>query len=298
VLAGPLIGGREARADPDLVEILRQRQQLDLQRALLAETHPTIRALVQRLDRLEASYTARVGAPPPRDGSSTGGDAPQPEPRVPAAATARIAAIEREMELLAAQRVVDEERLTSLRASIARTPEVEIQLGRLLRNRDAILLQYRDAVTKRAEAAVGERLEVNQQAERLEVIEQPAVPPRPSSPNRPLIVAGGTAGGLALGGGVALLLEFMFPFLRTSRDVERRLGMRPFVTVPWIETRRERLWRRIRLALLILIIGATIPAALWYVDTQVMPLVTVWERVTRVSGIGRLVDLVRARFGQ
>jgi polysaccharide chain length determinant protein (PEP-CTERM system associated) len=296
VLAGPPVASREARADPDLVEILRMRQTLDQQRAILAETHPAVRSMVQRLERLEASYAARTGAPAPRTEPGAP-DAPPPQPAVPAAAAARIAAIDREMQLLAAQRVVDEERLDALRASIARTAEVEVQLGRLLRSRDAILLQYRDAVTKRAEAAVGERLEVNQQAERLEVIEQPAVPPRPSSPNRPLIVAGGAAGGLALGGGVALLLELMFPFLRTSRDVERRLGMRPFVTVPWIETRRERIWRRIRLALLILIVGASIPAALWYVDTQVMPLVSMWDRAARLSGIGRLIDLVRARFG-
>jgi polysaccharide chain length determinant protein (PEP-CTERM system associated) len=296
VLAGPLIASREARADPELVEILRMRQTLDQQRAILAETHPAVRTMVQRLERLEASYAARTGAPAPRTEPGAP-DAPPPQPAVPAAATARIAAIEREMELLAAQRVVDEERLGALRASIARTPGVEIELGRLLRNRDAILVQYREAVLKRAEAAVGERLEVNQQAERLEVIEQPVVPSRPSSPNRPLIVAAGAAGGLALGGGIALLLELMFTFLRTSRDVERRLGVRPFVTVPWIETRRERIWRRVRLALLILIVGASIPVALWYVDTQVMPLASIWDRVARLSGIGRIIDLVRARFG-
>ena len=293
--SGAFVVSRDARADPELVEILRLRQQLDIQRATLAEAHPTIRTLAARLERLETTYTERVGAPAPRETTGEDGDTP---PALPVAATARIAAIQREMELLAAQRVVDEDRLTALRVSIARTPEIDIELGRLLRNRDAILTQYSDAVLKRAEAATGERLEVNRQAERLEVIEQPVVASRPSSPNRPLIVAGGAAGGLALGGGIALLLELIFPFLRTSRDVERRLGVRPFVTVPYIETRRERLWRRVRLGLLILIIGATIPAALWYVDTQVMPLVLLWERVTSVTGVDRLVDLIGARFGR
>jgi capsular polysaccharide biosynthesis protein len=61
-----------------------------------------------------------------------------------------------------------------------------------------------------------------------------SVPDAPSFPNRLFFAGGGLGAGLALGFGLALLLEFGGKSLRTQADVEAVLELPLLVAVPWL----------------------------------------------------------------
>lgn len=142
-------------------------------------------------------------------------------------------------------------KVDGLKTSIARTPTVEVEYAALQREYANLQAEYNQTKAKLAEAETGERLEQDRQAERFEVLEQATVPETPAKPERVKIILAGGFGGLAVGLGLALLLELLDNSIRTSSDLERRLKLRPFAVIPYIETAaemRQRLRRRIMMA--------------------------------------------------
>jgi uncharacterized protein involved in exopolysaccharide biosynthesis len=276
-----------AGLSPEQQELARLRQEYDQQRAVYSASHPAVRQLAARIAAVERSL---AGAPAQTPAAPGGFD--------PLAETRRqIEAVEMQLRLLTGQIDKDAERLAQLRASIERTPEVEVALGALLRQQENLQAQYQQSVLKQAEAATGERLEVNQQAERFEVIEQPEAPARPDSPNRPVIVAGGFAGGLALGVALMALVEMLNPYLRSARDMDRQLDMRPFVTIPFVETARERWRRAFRRRATAFGALVMVPAALWSLDRFYLPLPLLADRLGGATGLDRFIGLVAERIG-
>lgn len=270
---------------PQSQELNRLRNALVLQRATLSDSHPTVRLLNARIAALETNLLPEDAAV----GVAGGGTSVLDE---------QIAIIDRELALIDQRNTADEELIAELETSVRRTPSVEMELASLERHYANLQVQYREAVLNRARAEMGERLEANQQAERFEVIEQAIPAESPISPNRPLIVAAGVAGGFGLGVGLMVLLEMLNRAIYTVRDMERRLDLRPIVSIPYIPTARERTFRtwRIRIILLALVIG--IPLALYLIDRFYLPLPLVFDRVVSMLGLGGLVDAVGQRLGR
>ena len=73
-------------------------------------------------------------------------------------------------------------------------------------------------------------LNKEQQGEQFMVLDPANLPDAPSFPNRPLFALGGLIGGLALGVGLAFLLEIQDTSLRSERDVESVFGC---LSSPW-----------------------------------------------------------------
>ena len=67
------------------------------------------------------------------------------------------------------------------------------------------------------------------------VLDPANLPDKPSFPNRPLFAVGGLGGGLALGLGIAFLLEMKDSSLKTERDVEFALRLPVLAMIPEIE---------------------------------------------------------------
>ena len=286
-------GGGGAPGTPQSPE---ERQLADLRRALvqkrsiLAESHPEIIALKANISALEASLVP--------DAANADGEA-EAAPATTLAevqAQAQLDMIGRELALLADQQKSDEARAAELRASIARTPQVDMALNAYQRRYASLQARYDTAVHKLAEAETGQRLEVNRQAERFEVIEQAQVPTAPEAPNRILIAGGGAVASLGLALAVALLLELMNPAIRTSADLQRRLQLHPVVVVPYIHTRGERRRRAIKWMIRIALVSGGLAALLWAVDQYVMPLQVLWDRLLDRSGIEGLIRMIQARL--
>jgi polysaccharide chain length determinant protein (PEP-CTERM system associated) len=280
------LGRTATQVSPEETELIRLRATLVQQRATLAESHPSIRQLTARIEALERA----LSAPRTAEGSSTAAVGMATQTML------QIESINQQIELLDGQEESARARIAELEASIGRTPGVEVALSSLERDYVTLQSQYRDAVLKRGQAQTGERLEASQQAERLEVIEQAVPPETPISPNRPMIVAAGVVGSLGIGGALTLLLELLNRAVRTGRDIERQLGIRPLVAIPRIQTAGERARRRWLLRLLLLATVLGIPAAVAAVDQFVIPLPLLFDRISAALRLPQLLGPLGIRL--
>ncbi|NQX87055.1 MAG: lipopolysaccharide biosynthesis protein [Halioglobus sp.] len=126
-------------------------------------------------------------------------------------------------------------------------PEVERNYKALLRDYSNADDKYQDIKIKQREAAVSRSLEQEQKGERFTLIEPPALPSDPISPNRPAIIFLG----LILGGGVgllfALLREVMDSAIHGAQELTNLMGEAPLVVIEYIENdndimRHKRAW--------------------------------------------------------
>lgn len=224
----------------------------------------------------------------------TESDNPQsaPQSRRKAAIQRQITVLSEQDALIRDQKLALEKRAEELRATIQRTPEVEIQLNAFYRAHREKQEMLGVITRKRAEAETGEKLEVNRQAERFEVIENAIPPHAPISPNRKKIVIVGSSASIALAIGLAFLVEILKPAIRTAGQLERQLQLRPVVSIPYVQTPRERLRGRMKTGFAMLTLAIGVPAALFAVDQYYLPLPLVAEQIAEKAGLGKYVQLI------
>lgn len=115
------------------------------------------------------------------------------------------------------------------------SPVVEEQYKELTRGYQTALDSYNELQKKRGESAMATELERQQEGEQFRVLDPANLPDQPSYPNRLLFTTGGLAGGLALGLGIAILLEMRDTSMRTERDIEFVLKLPVLALVPDIK---------------------------------------------------------------
>jgi polysaccharide chain length determinant protein (PEP-CTERM system associated) len=115
------------------------------------------------------------------------------------------------------------------------SPAVEQQFKELTRGYQTALDSYNGLLKKRDESAMAAELERKQEGEQFRVLDPANLPDKPSFPNRPLFALEGLGGGLALGLGIAFLLEMKDSSLKTERDVEFALRLPVLAMIPEIE---------------------------------------------------------------
>src|SRR5206468_7982355 len=112
---------------------------------------------------------------------------------------------------------------TLTRANVAmagqsRAPAIQEQAMQLENQAQALRAQYQTVSENLLKAQNSARMASEQRAERLTLVEPASLPDHPFSPNRPLLVAAGAAGGLAIGLLLALGLEFVNRPVRSPRQ--------------------------------------------------------------------------------
>ncbi len=120
------------------------------------------------------------------------------------------------------------------------SPSIEQQYKQLTRGYQTALDSYNDLLKKRDASAMSGDLNREQQGEQFSVLDPANLPENPSFPNRPLFALGGLGGGLALGVGLAFLMETQDRSLRNERDVEFALRLPVLAIVPAIEPFSEK----------------------------------------------------------
>ncbi len=256
-------------------------------RTRFSESHPTVRSL-----RAQITQTRRLISP----AGGSGPDLAALEQNRVNEIKQEIGEINRQIGLIDNQRRDSEIRIAMLEGALEDAPRVEMALGVLLRSRDELQVQHRNAVNKQADAAIGERLEVTQKAERFEVIEQPTVPTHPVAPKRMLIAVGGLVAAVGLGLGLVILLEMFNTSLRTAGQVHKKLDLRPIVSIPHIHTPAELARRRRIQRTTILLLVIVTPGSLYLIDQHVMPLQLVFERLLDKTGLNHVMRIMSDRI--
>ncbi|MCR9125429.1 MAG: DUF874 domain-containing protein [Rhodobacteraceae bacterium] len=152
----------------------------------------------------------------------------------------RIADLRAQLEGLEEQRALLEQRANRLEAEMETSPELARIQAEYDRQLELLQTRLAEIVARRSDAEVGFRLESQQQAERLLVIEPAALPDYPVTTSRKRMAAIGAAISLFLGLVVAFLLELRHPVIRTAAQMKREIGLAPVVSIPFLDTGRKR----------------------------------------------------------
>jgi polysaccharide chain length determinant protein (PEP-CTERM system associated) len=129
-------------------------------------------------------------------------------------------------------------------ARVQSSPGVEQQYKEITRDYQTALDFYNELLKNRNQSAMAADLERHQEGEQFRVLDPANLPEKPSFPNRPLFALGGFGGTLALGLGIAFLMEMRDTSLRSERDVEFALRLPVLAMVPTIEPVRSKKSKR------------------------------------------------------
>jgi len=152
-----------------------------------------------------------------------------------------------------------------------------------------------DANQKLSTARLGEALERNQQAERLQVIEQPTVPQKPIRPNKTKLLMVSLGLALAMGFGAAFAVETLDRSVYSVDQLAGTFDRHSISLIPYIETATESAKSKRKFVFLFIILIAVlggVAGASWYffpsleasIDQSWIDLVRSWvDRLTRLS---------------
>lgn len=152
----------------------------------------------------------------------------------------RMTLLEARMEALQTRNDAVERRIRELQESITLTPTIETRLGTYARRQQELQDQYSVINRRRAEAETTQRLDSEQQTEHFTLLEEALPPDYPmSTGRRKVMAAGGLASGL-LAVALAFLLELKNPAIRSARQMESVLQIRPVIALPDLGAPRRR----------------------------------------------------------
>jgi uncharacterized protein involved in exopolysaccharide biosynthesis len=123
-----------------------------------------------------------------------------------------------------------------LPAAAQSRPSPVDDMDALKRQREAIEKRLSEANSKLATARLTEKMNRDQQSERLQVIETPTLPQKPLKSNRLKTVAGAFAAALALGIGSALMAEFLNGSIRGPEALAGLVPASLTTSIPYIQT--------------------------------------------------------------
>lgn len=222
-----LPSGEVVLSDLDRLKVLES----DLQRisALYLDNHPDVIRLNRVISVLKNS-TATAG-------KSTSTDATEnPQAGNPAYVllNTQLSSTEYEMQSLAKKLIELQAKIGQYEILVKRAPNVEKNYQPLLRDYDNTKVKYQDIRSKQREAAVSKNLEQKQKGERFILIEPPALPIDPVSPNRTAILLLGLVLAAGAGVGFTVLREAMDVAVHGVRELTAIMGSPPLVSIPYI----------------------------------------------------------------
>ena len=140
--------------------------------------------------------------------------------------------------------------ISRYQARLQMTPKVNEEYKALTRDHETALQFYNQLLSKRTESEMATDLERRQEGEQFRVMDPANLPERPTFPNRRMFAGVGGVLGLALGVGIAFLLEFLDSSIRTEGDVQKVLQVPVLIAIPFVDVkgaggngRRKLPWR-------------------------------------------------------
>ena len=272
------VGGSALSPAEQELEALRDELRREL--GVFSETAPRIVQLRRQIELLEEQVAGQVVLP---EEETTGIPTANDDPIAPLLAIqlgeidSRIAALQGEMEDARSE-------LELLDDAIARAPQVSIDLADLQRQYDLVQDEYARTQNSLTQASIGERVE-REAGQRVELLDPAMVPSNPEGTSRTMIAAGGAGFGLMLAAAFFVLLELLNQTVRRPSELFRALEIAPLATIPYIETRRQRFFRRSLRVAAVLVVLIGLPLSLWVVDQYYIPIDELTEQVIARAGL-------------
>lgn len=267
-----------ANLTPDERRLRELREKRDETMSVYSAESPRVKMIEAQIEQLEARIDARA------ETAETEDDSEGPS-RGSVTLDLQLSEIDTRISMLQEQREDTKARLEELNETLSRTPSNSVTLDELTRSYANIEAQYNTAVDRLARASTGKRIENLSQGQRISIIEPPAVPSRPTKPNRVMIAGGGTAFGILAGIALILMIELLGRTARRPEDIVKRIGVRPLATIPYMRSRSEIIWRRLLKVSVYLVILVGVPLAVYAVHLYYLPLDLLADRAMNKIGV-------------
>ncbi|RKX64266.1 MAG: hypothetical protein DRP41_05065 [Thermodesulfobacteriota bacterium] len=118
------------------------------------------------------------------------------------------------------------------------TPKVEQQLKELSRGYEVTQKEYQSLLDKKLQAELAANMERKQKGERFKVLDQAKIPERPFKPNRQKIILFGVFLGMAIGGGLVGVVEYLDHSFYKIEDLEQFTGISVIASIPKIKAKK------------------------------------------------------------
>ncbi|MCW8830074.1 MAG: Wzz/FepE/Etk N-terminal domain-containing protein [Gammaproteobacteria bacterium] len=173
------------------------------------------------------------------------------------------------------------EKMRELEDDMMKAPQVEREYHELQRSYKSALLRNQEIQSKKMSADIAKQLEAESKGERFTLIDPPAIPDLPISPNRPAIVIIGFIFALGGGFGFAFAANFIGKPIGGAKSIDSLIGAPPLAVVPYIMNvsdvvKRNKYKKRFLFAAIFFVVFVFI-----FVHIFVSPLDVLWYRLLR-----------------
>jgi polysaccharide chain length determinant protein (PEP-CTERM system associated) len=164
--------------------------------------------------------------------------------------------IEKEIFALRKEIGETESQIDKYRLRIERGPEIEAMFVDLRRGYEQASANYQSLYQKKLQADLAKNLEQTQKGEQFRIQDHAHLPSSPYKPDLRKILSVGLMLALGTGFGLALLREYFDPSFWSRREVESMLEFPVLVSIPLIQTKRERELKMVKTAAAVCILLA------------------------------------------
>jgi uncharacterized protein involved in exopolysaccharide biosynthesis len=215
---------------------------------LLSKTreHPDVKSVQREIAKAEEAVRRLKAASPLVERDTTAAATPRPTKSVVDSADPALAQLESQLEsnrIEIENLTRDENRLKTTVAQyesrLNQTPVREQQQASIVRETEALRLEYAELQKKEEDSQLATNLEKQQGGQQFRLVDAASLPLVPSSPKRLKQSAMGIAAGVALGLLLAFAMELRNTSFRTEKEVSNRLGAAFVLGIPVIQTRNE-----------------------------------------------------------
>ena len=170
---------------------------------------------------------------------------------------------------------------SSMEDNMLKAPLVEREYRALTRDYNNAVNEYQETKAKQVRADTAKYLESENKGERFTLIDPPALPEKPISPNRPAILFLGFVFSLGSGIGFAFVADAIGGAVRGVRQIQASLGAAPLAVIPYqmnmadLHKKKRIRKRTIIVGLLAIIVGILL------IHVLISPLDVLWFRILR-----------------
>ncbi|MEI9973149.1 MAG: hypothetical protein WDO73_14530 [Ignavibacteriota bacterium] len=158
--------------------------------------------------------------------------------------------------------------LKAIQDRISSSPQVTQKFSQLSGELQMAKDEYAGLVSKRESSATQQSVQEHRAGEKLEMLENPITPDKPTSPNRPIWVLIGTMMGLVVGVALAGAKEIKNTSLKNLKDVRAYTNLPVLSSIPLLENallvRRKRRMAWLAWSSALIVGGALMTSAMYY----------------------------------
>jgi polysaccharide chain length determinant protein (PEP-CTERM system associated) len=210
--------------------------QLETLSARYTEKHPDVLRLKKQISEMEDKQQA--------DAADNNQGQVSSSAHLPLELRRQMAEARREIQVAESEIKNLKQQIAAYQQRVENTPKREQELLGLRRDYQNIQASYDSLLSRKLEADIAVNMERKQKGEQFRIVDPARLPQKPVEPNMKKLFLMVVAGGLALGGGIAFLLEYVDTSFRKPDEMESMYELPVLTSINTVYQPRQLLLRK------------------------------------------------------